>query len=324
MFNYYTHFVTLSLSHSISYSIIYDPDSRLVMYKWLLQATKARPPIKANDFSKFVGQCYRNTITDKTSRLWMHELGFSFSTADMLQLYHDGQQREDVLRALKDYVFDMLTLRTSGQPDFAAQKNGLEEAFEKYNNEHGTLHSCHFLPKFHPELNPIERVWGRMKWYVRQWVDGTMVTLAKLMREGLSYPDDDGIAMTNNLSLAIVRKYVRLTWAYILAYNEGHDLLSADEWLKQRRSHRGYAPTMDDKLEALYFPLGRRVLVPNMAVNVDDLSPNEILPDDDAGNLVLAGVMRDLAIDEDNDDRNDDDNFCVDDDDEEEEAGDEE
>jgi hypothetical protein len=85
------------------------------MYKWLLQATKARPPIKANDFSKFVGLCYRNNITDKTSRLWMHELGFSFSTADALQLYHDGQQRDDVLRALKDYVDDMLNLRASGQ-----------------------------------------------------------------------------------------------------------------------------------------------------------------------------------------------------------------
>jgi transposase len=25
-----------------------------------------------------------------------------------------------------------------------------------------------FLPKFHPELNPIEQCWGRAKWYYHQ------------------------------------------------------------------------------------------------------------------------------------------------------------
>ena len=44
------------------------------------------------------------------------------------------------------------------QQDFLSQKTGIEEVFDKYNAEHGTKHRCIFLPKFHPELNYIERV----------------------------------------------------------------------------------------------------------------------------------------------------------------------
>ena len=33
--------------------------------------------------------------------------------------------------------------------------------------------------------------------------------------------------------------------------------MAAEEWLKQRRSHRGYSGQMDDVLEKLYFPCGR-------------------------------------------------------------------
>jgi hypothetical protein len=29
---------------------------------------------------------------------------------------------------------------------------GLEEIYEKHNEEHGTNHQCKFLPNFHPEL----------------------------------------------------------------------------------------------------------------------------------------------------------------------------
>ena len=56
---------------------------------------------------------------------------------------------------------------------------------------------------------------------------------------------------------ATIRKYIRLTRAYLLDYEKGLDIVAAEEWLKQRRSHRGYSGQMDDVLEKLYFPCGR-------------------------------------------------------------------
>ena len=53
------------------------------------------------------------------------------------------------------------------QPDYLGQQNGLFEAFKLYNENNGSSHYYKFLPKFHPELNPIERVW---LWLV-PWLD---------------------------------------------------------------------------------------------------------------------------------------------------------
>ena len=134
------------------------------------------------------------------------------------------------------------------QPDFLAQKSGLEEAYDEYNLQHGTQHSCVFLPKYHPELNPIERVWGRMKWHIRKFADNRMDTLEKLMNYGLS---------TENIPQWLVRKFFRLNEAYILAYDNGMDMVTATAWIKKHRSHRSYSERMDIALEQLYFPYGR-------------------------------------------------------------------
>jgi len=48
------------------------------------------------------------------------------------------------------------------QPDFQNVKSVLED----HCNRRGV--EVLFLPKFHPELNPIEQCWGRAKWYYRQ------------------------------------------------------------------------------------------------------------------------------------------------------------
>lgn len=50
-------------------------------------------------------------------------------------------------------------------PDFLAEK----PAIAKYLEERG--HVCLFLPKFHCELNYIERIWGIMKNYLRSQQD---------------------------------------------------------------------------------------------------------------------------------------------------------
>ena len=74
----------------------------------------------------------------------------------------------------------------SSQPDFVAQKSWLEEVYSDYNNVYGTAHKCIFLPKFHPELNPIERVWSMMKRHCRQCSNGSMERLSQSMSYALS------------------------------------------------------------------------------------------------------------------------------------------
>ena len=59
------------------------------------------------------------------------------------------------------------------------------------------------------------------------------------------------------MTACTIRKYIRLTRAYLLAYDKGLDIVAAEEWLKQRRSHRRYSGQMDDVLDKLYFPCGR-------------------------------------------------------------------
>lgn len=48
------------------------------------------------------------------------------------------------------------------QPDFQGVKSALEDHCAQCGFK------VIFLPKFHPELNPIEQCWGRAKWYYRQ------------------------------------------------------------------------------------------------------------------------------------------------------------
>ena len=133
------------------------------------------------------------------------------------------------------------------QQDFLSQKTGIEEVFDKYNAEHGTKHRCIFLPKFHPELNYIERVWGRMKYFIRQYCDNTFETLKNNMKLGLE---------PNNLPLPILRRLARGTIAYLIAYKNEHDIVSAEAWVRQQRKHRSYSDRMDQELENLYFPNG--------------------------------------------------------------------
>jgi transposase len=133
--------------------------------------------------------------------------------------------------------------------DFKSQKSGLEEVYMRHNQVHSTQHLCKFLPKFHPELNPIERVWSRMKYWIRKYSTGKLEDLARHMEEGLA---------EENLPLMMIRKYIRLITCYYIAYSENKDIVAADRWIRKHRSHRGHSDKMDRQLEELYFPLGRQ------------------------------------------------------------------
>lgn len=127
----------------------------------------------------------------------------------------------------------------SDQEDFiiGRTKSEIEERYERFNAKHNTHFFPLFLPKFHPELNPIERMWSNMKNYVKQNLhicDGSLDELEQLMKEGME-----------RIPVSTARRYFQRVWAYFEAYRNGHPLIEAEAWVKQRRSHRGYAKTMD-------------------------------------------------------------------------------
>jgi hypothetical protein len=142
------------------------------------------------------------------------------------------------------------------QQDFLEQVSGIEEAYSIYNRQHGTIHFCIFLPKFHPELNFIERIWGRMKWYIRKHCDNRFDTMVINITASLS---------PENLPLATIRRFARTTFAYLYAYKNGMGIITAHDWVKRHRSHRGHSQQMDlalessldRELDALYYPRGR-------------------------------------------------------------------
>ena len=59
-------------------------------------------------------------------------------------------------------------------PDFKNERNKVARLLRRFK------HNCIFLQKFHPELNPIERVWGKAKIHSRHHCDYTFVSLRRM------------------------------------------------------------------------------------------------------------------------------------------------
>lgn len=100
----------------------------------------------------------------KASRLKAcpHEEKSAASLALLMLLTKDDIEEEAV-----QTVCNCAQCVLNSQNDFRNQRNGVCEVYDKYNAANGTRHRCEFLPKFHPELNPQERIWGRMKYHTR-------------------------------------------------------------------------------------------------------------------------------------------------------------
>ena len=71
-------------------------------------------------------------------------------------------------------------------------------------------HTCVFIPKFHCELNPIERVWSQSKCYTRAYCDYTIRSLRKTIPLGLESVSKENIA-----------NYTHRCRNYMFAYLEG-------------------------------------------------------------------------------------------------------
>ena len=126
-----------------------------------------------------------------------------------------GMKADDMRRALNE------------TEDFKYEKTKVE----KYLSGRG--HRVIFIPKFHCELNPIERCWGDAKRYTREHCDYTFAGLERTIDRAL-----------NSVSIDLIRKYFRKVREIMRAYRNGltpgHDL---DMVLKEYKSHRRVSST---------------------------------------------------------------------------------
>ena len=100
---------------------------------------------------------------------------------------------------------DDMRIILSNHDDFVNEKTQVEH----YVISRGF--QCYFLPKFHCELNPIERVWGQSKRYCRAYSNFTLVKLREVINPAL-----------DSVSTDLIRKYFRKVREYERAYLEGH------------------------------------------------------------------------------------------------------
>lgn len=136
----------------------------------------------------------------------------------------------DTARMLKD---QMVTIIKS-HPDFRDQRPWLEELCKKAG------HSIIFLPKFHPELNWIERYWSNAKAYARKHCDYSFDSLKVTVPIAL-----------DQVPLAAMRRYARRCFRYMDAYrlhnanSEGLTLKQVEWTVKKFKSHRRITDTFD-------------------------------------------------------------------------------
>lgn len=109
----------------------------------------------------------------------------------------------------------------SHQLDFQLQKNAIVEACE--------FNGCiaDFYPKFHCELNFIERYWGYAKRAAREQCDYSMNGLKERVP-----------AILDSVPLATIRKFSRKAWRYMDAYYQGLNAEEAERAVKSFKSHR--------------------------------------------------------------------------------------
>ena len=89
-------------------------------------------------------------------------------------------------------------------------------------------HKALFLPKFHPELNPIERVWAQSKVYTKSHCKYTFPSLRNTIPVGL-----------DSVSLENIRNYHRKARDYMFAYFQGFVAgPKLEEQIKLYKSHR--------------------------------------------------------------------------------------
>jgi hypothetical protein len=87
---------------------------------------------------------------------------------------------------------------------------------------------CHFLPKFHPEMNPIEYFWAWIKCWFRERSNGNWQKAKALVAESLQL-----------CPLPTIRRFFRRADRYASVYRLGATGPIAEFAVRKYRSHRG-------------------------------------------------------------------------------------
>ena len=123
------------------------------------------------------------------------------------------------------------------QRDFMEQKSTVQEMVESAG------HMFLLLPKFHPELNWIEMVWGYVKAYVRKEMqEEEYPSLEKAIghiHDGFDRVDD-----------TLCKRFQRLAFRYVDALRNGATGILADWLVKKYKSHRALPPGWEKEIFA--------------------------------------------------------------------------
>ncbi len=92
---------------------------------------------------------------------------------------------------------------------------------------HGRGHICIYLPKFHCELNPIERVWCHSKKFTRAHCNGNIGRLRKVVPESFQQVTKETIG-----------RFFEKCRDFESAYRSGHTCITVDKAVKEYKSHR--------------------------------------------------------------------------------------
>ena len=123
---------------------------------------------------------------------------------------------------------DMRTV-LSNHEDFINEKTCVEH----YMDSRG--YCAMFIPKFHCELNTIERVWAQAKRYSKAYSNFTLPKLRQIIHPAL-----------DSVSTDLIRKYCRKARDYKKAYMDGHTAGKEMETaIKSYKSHRRVFETHD-------------------------------------------------------------------------------
>ena len=113
--------------------------------------------------------------------------------------------------------------------DFKFQKSRVEELILV----NGKGHRVMFIPKFHCEINPIERVWCSAKQYTRAHCDYTFQGLERTIEKVL-----------DSVNVQMIRKYFRKAREYHRAYRNNIEIgKEMQKALKVCKSHRRISET---------------------------------------------------------------------------------
>ena len=125
--------------------------------------------------------------------------------------------------------------------DFLNAPGALEEIFSTLPHHHLLM-----LPKFHPELNAIERVWGKMKLILRSYFDSTPngeVSVEKRFIEMIKTVGDYPYVTST-----LFQKYFMLCDRWVTAYEDEDDVVKVEQLVKRKSSHRGIVESVERHL----------------------------------------------------------------------------